>query len=237
MSDKGDISGPTYAGRAVLTKEAIFTAALEIAGNEGFPALTMRRLAAELDVTVRALYHHVSDRQEVIDGVARLLVAQLPKHRFDPDDWRESIRRMFREAREVYRRHPRAVLIGIDERVSIAGVEPERLLAPERMIAFLREIGLSLPEALALQTQLLTQVLGFVLSIDYSFDRADEKSRERMLDPVPGVWLDAYPDLPVPHMREAAAAPPIDSDAMFEQVLDGIVLSVEARLGLDARHS
>ncbi|MBB4140357.1 AcrR family transcriptional regulator [Microbacterium invictum] len=191
----------------------------------------MRRLAAAVNVTVRALYHHVDDRQDVIDGVARLLVAGLPEHDFDVDDWRGSIRGVFRDAREAYRRHPRALLIGMEEQVTPAGVEAERILSPEWMLAYFVRIGLPLPDALALRMQLLTQVLGFVLSVDYPADRASPAQRERLLDPVPSAWLAAFPELTAPTVRAAAARPALTPDEAFEHIIDTIIRGLEPRIG------
>ncbi|MYV59771.1 TetR family transcriptional regulator, partial [Streptomyces sp. SID4931] len=56
----------TRKGRPVLTRESIAAKALEMAGAQGFASLTMRALATELGVTVRALYNYVEDRQDVV---------------------------------------------------------------------------------------------------------------------------------------------------------------------------
>ncbi|MFT3660247.1 MAG: TetR family transcriptional regulator [Gordonia sp. (in: high G+C Gram-positive bacteria)] len=118
------------ADRAPLTKESIAEAGLRIAGDEGFPQLTMRRLAAELDVTVRALYNVVADRQEVVDLTAARMVENLPDHDYDARDWRRSVRRMYREARAAYRAFPRATLVSLDETITPTEVPERRILSP-----------------------------------------------------------------------------------------------------------
>ena len=126
-----------------LSRGLIARKALDIAGSEGFPALTTHRLARALDVTPRALYNHVRDRQDVVDAVAALMMQEIPVPHLDPAHWRDSLRAACREARDAYRRFPRALLIVLDETLTPAGVDPNRVVLAERMLGFFVDIGLS----------------------------------------------------------------------------------------------
>ncbi|MGK3209268.1 TetR/AcrR family transcriptional regulator C-terminal domain-containing protein [Amycolatopsis sp. MEPSY49] len=53
-----------------ITRERIVTAALELLDDQGMDALTVRALAARLDVGAPALYWHVRDKQELLDQMA-----------------------------------------------------------------------------------------------------------------------------------------------------------------------
>ncbi|MEM1332916.1 MAG: helix-turn-helix domain-containing protein, partial [Actinomycetota bacterium] len=98
---------PTHrGGRPTLTRERLAGAALEIAGSEGFRSVTMRRVAEHLGVTVRALYRHVSDRQDLVDLTAATFLAAAPRSDFDPLDWEASVRR---HHADVILRHKQAV--------------------------------------------------------------------------------------------------------------------------------
>jgi AcrR family transcriptional regulator len=55
-----------------LTRDEIFAAALAIIDAEGVDALSMRRLAQELDIEAMSLYHHVRDKQALLGGVVEL---------------------------------------------------------------------------------------------------------------------------------------------------------------------
>lgn len=110
----------TRKGRPTLTRELIAESALEIAGTEGFPAVTMRRLAEELEVTVRALYRYVDERQEVVDLAAALFLSRWEVPPLDPGRWQEGLRTYLEHQRALYRRHPRALLVSLDEQVSPA---------------------------------------------------------------------------------------------------------------------
>jgi len=77
---------------APLTKPEIFSAALAIVDAEGIDALTMRRLARDLGVEAMSLYHHVPNKEALLDGVVELaLTAQAPAAPPATDDWRTTI--------------------------------------------------------------------------------------------------------------------------------------------------
>lgn len=216
------------AGRPVLTPHAIGQAALEIAGREGFPAVTMRRLAEHLGVTVRALYNHVGDRQEVVDLAAQSFVGEWRLPPLDPSDWRRSFRDYVRTQRELYGRHPRAILVGIDERVRIAGVHPSRLENPERVLRFLVDIGLSLPVAAALHGGLLLQLTGFALLVDHPAATGPSGGGPA-LAPAPAPWIDAHPELELPLLRRLSAADlPQSADEAFDALVDLWIVTIDA---------
>jgi len=89
---------------------------------EGLAALTMRRLAASLDVEAMSLYHHVPSKQALLDGVVEAVVTEIldaagsagPSPTSTqatpatpaPPDWRAAIRCQFLAARQVMLRHP-----------------------------------------------------------------------------------------------------------------------------------
>ena len=70
MSSTSAIEGT---GRRVGLEHAdVVTRALELVETEGPSALSMRRLAAELDVTTTTVYWHVGSRDELIEAVVGL---------------------------------------------------------------------------------------------------------------------------------------------------------------------
>ncbi len=75
-----------------LTRPEIFSAALAIIDAEGTDALSMRHLARTLGVEAMSLYHHVPNKQAVLDGVVELaLTAQGPTEPPASDDWRDVV--------------------------------------------------------------------------------------------------------------------------------------------------
>ncbi|MEU4745990.1 helix-turn-helix domain-containing protein, partial [Actinosynnema sp. NPDC023658] len=53
-------------GRPALTEEKIVRAAMRVADAEGLDALSMRRVAAELNTRTTSLYRHNASKDELI---------------------------------------------------------------------------------------------------------------------------------------------------------------------------
>jgi len=91
---------------APLTKDSIFAAALEIIDAEGADALSMRRLATALGVKAMSLYHHVPNKQALLDGVVELsLRAQAPSSPPSPR-WQDAVTEAVRGFRRALVAHP-----------------------------------------------------------------------------------------------------------------------------------
>lgn len=130
-------------------------------------------------------------------------------------------------ARAAYRAFPRATLISLDETVTSAEIEPARIALTERMLQFFVDLGLSLDQAIVMRSGFLFDVFGFVLLVDYRYDRSGEATRRLMSQPVPEPWLDAHPDVPAPLSRRAAGLPPGTSDEGFQALIDARIALVE----------
>ena len=78
---------------AVHPRASIAQAAIRIADAEGFDALSMRRLAAELDAGTMTLYHYVRTKDELLTLVNDAVMGEviLPEGDELPTDWREAI--------------------------------------------------------------------------------------------------------------------------------------------------
>ncbi|TMF80853.1 MAG: TetR/AcrR family transcriptional regulator [Chloroflexi bacterium] len=59
------------ARRVPLSKERVLHAAIGLADQGGIDSLTMRRLAQELGVEAMSLYHYVSSKDDILDGISR----------------------------------------------------------------------------------------------------------------------------------------------------------------------
>src|SRR5512146_229288 len=60
-----------------LTRERILQAALKLLDEQGLSGLSMRRLAAALEVEAMSLYNHVRDKSDMLDGLADLVLSQV----------------------------------------------------------------------------------------------------------------------------------------------------------------
>jgi AcrR family transcriptional regulator len=77
--------------RKPLSEAAIVDAALAITKAEGFDAVTMRRVAAELDTGAASLYVYVRNRDELLQAMFERAVDPLALVEPDPARWREQV--------------------------------------------------------------------------------------------------------------------------------------------------
>jgi AcrR family transcriptional regulator len=77
--------------KPALSREAIVDAALEIVGEEGIDALSMRRLAQALDTGPASLYVYVANRDALWDLVFDAAVGSIETEPTDPARWREQL--------------------------------------------------------------------------------------------------------------------------------------------------
>ncbi|MCX5536412.1 TetR/AcrR family transcriptional regulator [Streptomyces sp. NBC_00006] len=216
----------TRKGRPVLTRELIAAKALEMAGAQGFPSVTMRALAAELGVTVRALYNYVEDRQEVVNLVVDLVLSSWNPPPLHPEAWETSVADYAGSLRELYRRWPRALLVSLDEDTPPTSVHPNRLLNLDRFLRLLQDIGLDLPAALAAHRHLSLLVLSFALLVEQPADRSGA-DRTTL---VPDTWLEDHADLDIPTLRQAATLRLPTADEQFHQLVSAVITQIRNEL-------
>ena len=155
--------------REPVTRERALRAAVAIADAEGISSLTMRRLATELGVEAMSLYHHVANKDEVLDGITDLVVSEIhvpPRG----TDWRTAMRDRAISAHEVLLAHPWSAML-IMSRFNI-GPGMTRYL--DATLGRLREGGFSIHGALDAWHTLDSHIFGFTLQeLQLPFDAAD----------------------------------------------------------------
>jgi AcrR family transcriptional regulator len=92
--------------RAPLSRERLLGAAIAVADTGGIAALTIRSLADELGVKPMSLYHHVANKEAIIDGIVDVVFGEIDLPPADADGWRSALRQRAHSARAVLRRHP-----------------------------------------------------------------------------------------------------------------------------------
>jgi AcrR family transcriptional regulator len=95
------------AARKPLSRERVLRAAVELADERGFEALTMRNLGQQLGVEAMSLYNHVSNKEDILDGVVDVVGAEVVAavEALPRGEWKETMRRWILAAREVMLRH------------------------------------------------------------------------------------------------------------------------------------
>src|SRR5439155_21630158 len=80
-----------------LSREHILEVALDLAENEGIEALSMRRLAQELDVWPMSVYRYFQDKDALLDAMTADRMEELPELHADRP-WRERMHALLEEA-------------------------------------------------------------------------------------------------------------------------------------------
>lgn len=89
--DREPVSRRGLAPRPALSRDAIITAALQIAGGQGIDAVTMRRVAASLDTSASALYVYVRSREDLADAMFDHVLAPAAEAVVPEGTWRERL--------------------------------------------------------------------------------------------------------------------------------------------------
>ncbi|PTL81770.1 TetR/AcrR family transcriptional regulator [Vitiosangium sp. GDMCC 1.1324] len=209
--------------RVTLTLVHIFETALRLVDTEGLESLTMRRLATELGVGATTLYGYVSDKEELLEGLAEFILREQPSVK-DTGDWVAPLRTWFMALRRTLRAHPGMAHLFV---LHVVSSRPF-MLHLETHLEVLRMAGISGQEAVRLWVTLLTHTLGFVL---YEAPRVhelatlgEEGRTERLAR-----WMSLPPERfsltlsAVPHLMSSA------SDEQFEFGLDCLLDGIRAR--------
>jgi AcrR family transcriptional regulator len=112
MPSTAEASADTAAGpletvtlkRPVLNRVRVIAAAVKLADSIGVEAMTIRRLAVELDVKPMTIYHHVPNKEAIIDGMVDVVFSEIGLPSLEVD-WKQAIRQRARSARVVLARH------------------------------------------------------------------------------------------------------------------------------------
>ena len=142
--------------RAPLTRERVLQAAVELADRGGIDELSMRKLGQELGVEGMALYRHVRNKDEILDGIVDVVVGEVVSPA-PASNWMTSIRQLSLAARDVMRRHPWAPALI----VSRPDVGPATLGHIDAVLRFLEAGGFPIDMAHHALHVLGSRVFGF----------------------------------------------------------------------------
>lgn len=145
------------AAKPGLSVERIVEAAAAVADRAGLHGVSMRSVGRELGVEAMSLYHHVADKEALLDRLADWLMAQIEHPRRD-GEWRTGLRTRAHSARAVLGAHPWGT--GLLESRATPGLP--LLEGHEAVLATLRANGFSVALAGHAFSVLDAYVYGFV---------------------------------------------------------------------------
>jgi AcrR family transcriptional regulator len=161
---------PRRPGQPPLTRDRILHTALQRIDQAGLDALSMRRLAADLDVDPMAIYHYLPTKAALVHGVVDRVFAGFPD--LPPDGrWQRRVRAWAGAYRALARAHPNLVLRIVGDPVAV-GVGAARINPP--LVGALEAAGFASGQVEHAVAVLVDYVNGFVLAeASGAFEGAD----------------------------------------------------------------
>jgi len=205
--------------RPALNRDRVLAAAMEVADESGVGAVTMRAVASKLGVEAMSLYNHVANKDDILDGMVDLVVAEvdLPA---DVEDWREAMRRRAVSAHRVFGAHPWVPVL-LDSRESSG---PAGLRYFDWVLGTLFGAGFSMEGAMRAFSLLDAYIYGFgIQQFNYTAmsDATPEERAEMLLAFIPP---EQFPSLH--RMASHAMQVGYDAEADFsfglEVILEGL---------------
>ena len=222
-ADGGEASGreaPT--GRKPLSRARVLTTAVDLADRIGADALTIRKLATELDTKPMTLYHHVANKDAILDGMVEHVFAAIDP---PPPDrpWKDAMRQRCLSARTVLRRHWWAAPL-MESRTNPG---PATLGHHEAVLACLRGAGFSLPLTAHAYAVVDSYLYGFAMqeaNLPFNGEAEIAELADAIVDAMPA---DAYPNM-VEFTRDHVLKPGYGFGHSFEFGLDLLLDGLEA---------
>ncbi|WP_405431637.1 TetR/AcrR family transcriptional regulator [Micromonospora sp. NBC_00617] len=198
--------------RTPLSRDRVLRAAVALADEAGIESLSMRNLAQDLGVVPMALYKHVANKDELLDGMIDVIVGQIDPPASDTN-WKDAIRRRILSAREVLRRHPWAAL-AIESRNMAT---PAILAYLDSVVATFKAGGFSANLAHHVMHTMGSRVLGFSQEL---FDASRQAGRSGTTSTEPPADLPPEFAAQFPHLAEIAGAASHDDQSVVGQGCD-----------------
>ena len=214
-----------------LTAQRVIDGAVVLADRIGTDALTIRRLADAIDVKPMTIYHHVPNKEAIIDGMVDRVFAEVDLPPTDTD-WRSAILVRCTSMRGVLARHPWAAPL-METRTSPG---PATLRHHDAVLGCFRRAGFSL--------ELTGHAYAIVDSFLYGFAQQEatlpatsgDDMAELAASMAEQMPADLYPHLTeftIDHVLQPGYDFGNEFDVGIELILDGLALAAdEERSGL-----
>ncbi|WP_049568474.1 TetR/AcrR family transcriptional regulator C-terminal domain-containing protein [Streptomyces sp. SBT349] len=219
--------------RAPLNKERVLDAAVALADEGGTDALSMRKIAQVLGVVPMALYKHVANKNELLDGMIDVLVGEIDPPATDAH-WKTVIRLRVLSARRMLLRHPWASGV-IESRIKArANPTPAVMEYLDSMIGIFRAGGFSIDLVHHAMHVMGSRMLGFSQEL---FEDTPDREPDPDPDAMPPEEMAArYPHITelamaVAHDQESVVGSGCDDQFEFEFALDLTLDGLERLLG------
>jgi len=216
----------TKAAKEPISRDAIIDAAIRVLHDEGVDALTIRRLATDLDTGPATLYWHISGKEELGELVYDRIMGEVTLPPADPDRWQEQIADVVRDCYRVLRGHNDAVRLSLG-RVPLG---PNMLQIMEWLLGITLAAGVPAPVAVYFGDLVGRYVDASVLELSASpaagHDLSDDEARAMVVQYFASLPPSRFPAL------TAMAGPMFElgDDERFDLGLDILLRGLEATI-------
>ena len=143
--------------RKTLSRSLVLQAAVALADEAGLEVFSMRGLAQELGVVPMALYKHVANKEELLDGMVDIVFSEIELPTGD-QDWRTAMQDRAVSTREALQRHGWAIGMMESRRPG-----PANLRNHNAVMGCLRSAGFSFKMAIHAYSVQDAYIYGFAL--------------------------------------------------------------------------
>jgi DNA-binding transcriptional regulator YhcF (GntR family) len=217
-----------------LSRERIVRTAIAIADVDRLPALSMRRVAAELGVAPMSLYRHVPGKDELVLLMADEVIGETAFPANPPAGWRARLDLLARLQWSLYRRHPWLAQV---LSVTRPQVVPNLLSHAEWALNSVDGLGLTPATMLYVHITVFGFVRGVAINLEWEAEAEQYTGMdgEQWLEVQLPAMLEimASGDIPTFTRVVTAGAFDLDLDLLFEfglrRLLDGFGVLFAAR--------
>jgi AcrR family transcriptional regulator len=177
--------------RAPITRDGAIAAAVKLADKDGLSALTMRSLASALGIEAMSLYHHVQNKDDLLNGMVDHVFAQVPLPA-PGAPWKVAMRERAHALRSALKRHRWS--IGLLESRRAPGLAT--LHHHDAVLGILLAAGFSLPLTGHAYALLDSYIYGFAQQeAALPFETSDETQA------LAGQMMGAFPEGAFQHLK------------------------------------
>jgi AcrR family transcriptional regulator len=165
--------------RPRFTREELAAAAIRIADAEGFAAVSMRRIAAELDSGTMTLYHYVKTKDELLSLVVDAMMGELVVPESDPFPtfWRDAVMLIAQRTRAALLRHSWILEITDDPPVG-----PNAVRHFDQSMQSVASLDISLADKLDIVSTVDEYVFGFCMHERNNVENGPDPFERAMVD-------------------------------------------------------
>jgi AcrR family transcriptional regulator len=205
-----------------LSTKLIVSTALEVMAKDGLDAVSMRRVAQELDTGPASLYAHVRNKNELHELMYDQIMSTIEVPEIDPPRWQQQLKELARMITKVMLDNPGVARIAMH---TLIPTSPQMLVGMDRLLGLLAAGGLPPKTAsyVADAIALYTTAIAYEASLwsDAAGGMAEAERRMGQIDD----YLDALPPDQLIHLRamQASVRSSDDTAERFEFALELLI--------------